>query len=48
MNNLIQKIKTTILENRKNIIWLAFFIMLFWADNSFANTTATDTAKASD
>jgi hypothetical protein len=22
--------------------------MLFWADNSFANTTATDTAKASD
>lgn len=48
MNNLIQKIKTTILENRKNIIWLAFFIMLFWADNSFAENTATDAAKASD
>lgn len=48
MNNLIQKIKTTILENRKNIIWLAFFIMLFWADNSFAAGEGTDAAKASD
>jgi hypothetical protein len=45
---LIQKIKTTILENRKNIIWLAIFIMLFWADNSFAAGEGTDAAKASD
>lgn len=38
MNNLITQIKTKFLENRKNIIWIAFFVILFWTDNSFANT----------
>lgn len=36
MNNLISKIKTKILKNKNNIIFVAFFVLLFSADNAFA------------
>jgi hypothetical protein len=45
MNNLISKIKTKILKNRNNIIFVAFLVLLFSADNAFAADEKSETSK---
>jgi hypothetical protein len=36
MNTLIQTIKTKILNNKKNILFVVFFMLLLSVDNTFA------------
>ncbi len=47
MNNLIQIIKTKILENKNNILFVVFFMLLLSVDNTFAadNRTARKTTE---